>query len=132
MPKNTTLVLSRDYTLSTAKGHMIEFKKGEKTYVPSLAYADALAIGALPPDDADEIDLVPTDPTKTSKRPIDPKEALDLVKMAVVDIRERNDSTEFTAAGAPKVDAVSKAVGFNVSAKEIQQALDELAADAGK
>lgn len=113
MPKMT---LNRDFTLNTTKGHSIEFKKGVPTGVPPALYQDALQIGAV---DADGKDPVIEDP-KAPKVPVDPAERNPKIAEAIELLIEQNDRTDFTAAGAPKADAVGKLTGWKVSAKEIE------------
>ena len=110
------LVLNRDYVLTTTKGHVIAFKKGEPTHVPAAVYQDAIAIGAQPADGSDPNVL---EDKKDSKAPADPAERNPLILAAIEKIVAGNERKDFTAAGSPTVDAVSKEVGFKVSAREI-------------
>ena len=126
----TTLVLNRNFTLTTTKGHSIAFVKGEPTQVPPAIYQEALAIGAIPPDGADP---VVEDVVKTDNAPGDPAERAPLILAAIEKLVAENARDNFTAAGSPTVDAVSKLVGFKVQSKEIaavwQQYHDEKAQD---
>lgn len=117
MKERPLLVLHRNYTLATTKGHVIEFKKGVKTYVPPAVYAEAIAIGAAPADGSDPAVLEDDRPKDSA--PADPGERAPLILAAIKALVERNDREDFTAAGSPAVDAVTKAVGFKVQAKEI-------------
>lgn len=126
----TTLVLNRNFTLTTTKGHSIAFVKGEPTHVPPAIYQEALAIGAIPPDGADP---VVEDVVKTDNAPGDPAERAPLILAAIEKLVAENARDNFTAAGSPTVDAVSKLVGFKVQSKEIapvwQSYHDKVAAD---
>jgi hypothetical protein len=93
------LVTNRDITLNTTKGHSIEFKAGVPTHVPGIIYQDALAIGAVPAEGG---------------APVMPKEPATLEPVVA-----RNERGDFTAAGAPSVDAVFDITGFRAPAKEI-------------
>jgi hypothetical protein len=110
------LVLNRNFTLNTNKGHSIAFVKGEPTHVPPAIYQDALAIGAIPPDGAE-----PTvqEVVKTDNAPGDPAERAPLILAAIEKLVAENARDNFTAAGSPSVEAVSKVVGFKVQSKEI-------------
>lgn len=116
MSEPLLLVLNRNFTLATTKGHVIEFKKGVPTNVPKAVYQEALSIGAQPPDGNEP---VVEDDRKKDAAPQDPAERNPLILAAIEAIIERNEREDFTAAGSPTVDAVSKEVGFKVSAREI-------------
>lgn len=116
MSDPTMLVLNRNYTMATTKGHVIAFEKNKPTAVPKSAYNDAIAIGAMPADGADP-DVLPNE--KNDVVPQDPADRNPLIYAALVKLIERNDREDFTAAGSPTVDAVSREVGFKVAAKEI-------------
>ena len=126
----TLLVLNRNFTLNTTKGHVLEFKKGVATHVPPAVYQEALGIGAIPPDGEDP---VVQDVVKTDSAPNDPSERAPLILAAIEKLVAENARDNFTAAGSPTVGAVSEAVGFKVQAKEIatvwQQYHDKVAAD---
>lgn len=110
------LVLSRNYVLTTTKGHSIEFVKGVPVQVPPIVYADAIAIGAVPEDGSDP-DILEEKARPTA--PADPAERTPLIMKAIEALVERNEREDFTAAGSPTVDALSKQVGFKVQSKEI-------------
>ena len=119
MAKPTMLVLNRDFTLTTTKGHSIKFEKDVPVYVPSVVYADAIAIGAVAEDgtSADVLDDDTVDDT-----PVDLAERAELITLAFESLVSRNEREDFTAAGIPKAAAVAKEVGFAVQGKEIAAA----------
>lgn len=110
------LTLNRNFTLNTNKGHSIEFKAGVATHVPGIVYQDALAIGAVPSEGGDP--AVPADPVAP---PVvtDVDDRTPLIMAAILKLVARDERGDFTAAGAPAVDAVFDITGFRVSAKEI-------------
>ena len=116
MAEPNMLVLNRNYTLATTKGHVIAFKKDEPIHVPRGAHNEAIAIGAVPADGDDPNVL---EDEKKDTTPQDPAERNPLIFDAITKLVDRNEREDFTAAGSPTVDAVSKEVGFKVSAKEI-------------
>lgn len=126
----TLLVLNRNFILNTNKGHSVSFAKGEPTHVPPTIYQEALAIGAIPPDGEDP---VVEEVVKTDNAPGDPAERAPLILAAIEKLVAENARDNFTAAGSPTVDAVSKLVGFKVQAKEVapvwQAYHDKVAAD---
>lgn len=127
----TLLVLNRNHTLTTTKGHVLEFKKGVATHVPPAVYQEALGIGAIPPDGEDP---VVQDVVKTDSAPNDPSERAPLILAAIEKLVAENSRENFTAAGSPTVEAVSKIVGFKVQSKEVapvwQAYHDKIAKDA--
>ena len=126
----TLLVLNRNYVLTTTKGHSVAFEKGKPTHVPPTIYQEALAIGAIPPD-GEEPQV--EDVVKTDNAPGDPAERAPLILAAIEKLVAENARDNFTAAGSPTVDAVSKLVGFKVQSKEVasvwQAFHDKVAAD---
>ncbi len=116
MAEAVLLVLNRNFTLATTKGHVIQFVKGVPTAVPKSVYNDAIAIGAQPPDGtAPDI----KDEEEKSDVPQDPAERNPLIYAAILKLVKRNERESFTAAGSPTVDAVSHELGFKVAAREI-------------
>jgi hypothetical protein len=113
------MTLNRDYTLDTLYGHSIRFTKGEAVHVPPLAQAGAIAIGATFVDGKDAVEAdAAVDPD-----PVHPDERAERTLAAVKMLIERNKVADFTAAGAPKVSAVSKEADFTVTSQEIQDAM---------
>lgn len=110
------LVLNRNFVLTTLKGHSIRFEKGVAIAVPPAVYADAIAIGALPEDGAEPNVLV--DDVK-DRAPTDPSERNPLILAAIEKTVSRNEREDFTAAGSPTVEVISRELGFKVGAKEI-------------
>lgn len=110
------LTLNRNFTLTTNKGHSIEFKAGVPTHVPGIVYQDALAIGAVPSEGGAPV--VPVDPA-TPEPITDVDDRALHIMTAIKLLVERNGRGDFTAAGAPAVDAVFDITGFRAQAKEI-------------
>jgi len=125
------MVLNRNYTLSTTVGQVIQFVKNEPTFVPKAALREAVAIGAVPTDGSD-VDVIQERPE--TYEPTDLNERAENIMKAIYVLVERNDRGDFTAAGAPRADAVSREVGFRVQGKEfapIWQRYHEELAEAG-
>lgn len=116
------MVLGRSFTLATTKGHVIRFEKGVPVFVPSICIPDAVAIGALPEDGGDPSALVAKEEVKTFDGPSDPvaREA-ELVE-ACKKVEAMNARNDFTAAGVPSTDALTRLLGFAVSAAERNKA----------
>lgn len=109
------MVLNRTFRLITTKGHTIAFVKGEPVYVPPMVQAEALAIGATFEDGS--IPEISEEPPK-SGRPADPTKATEAIKEAILLLVTQNAREDFAASGAPKAEAVSRLVGFDVNKKE--------------
>jgi len=118
-----TLVLNRNHTLSTLMGHTVTFKKGEPTFVPPAAYAAAIAIGAMPADGSDP-NVIEDKPD--SKAPADPAQRGPLILAVIEKLVAKNDRKDFTAAGSPAVKAVERELGFDVDAREVSAAWQEM------
>lgn len=116
------LILNRNYTLSTTKGHSVVFVKDEPTFVPNAIYQEAIAIGAQPADGTDPDVL--EDEVKDNT-PADPADRAPLILAAIETLTARNDREDFTAAGTPTAAAMSKEVGFKVQAKEIAPVMQQ-------
>lgn len=112
----TLLVLNRNFTLTTTKGHSVKFVKDEPTHVPPAIYQDALAIGAIPPNGDTP---VVEERVKTDAAPADPADRAPLILAAIEVLVAAGNREDFTAAGSPTVNAVTKQVGFPVQSKEI-------------
>lgn len=116
------LILNRNYTLNTTKGHSVAFVKDEPTFVPNVIYQEAIAIGAQPADGTDPDVL--KDEAKDNT-PSDPSDRAPLILAAIESITARNGREDFTAAGTPTAAAVSKEVGFKVQNKEIAPVMQQ-------
>ena len=114
------LVLNRNYTLATTKGHIIHFEKGKPVHVPLAVYQEALAIGAQPPEGEDV--YVSEEPARADNAPSDPAERAQRILDAIEKVVASNDRDDFTAAGSPTVWAISRVVGFKVQSKEVAAA----------
>lgn len=108
-------VMNRDLTLNSIHGHTIAFKKGETTHVPPVLVKEVVAAGGLPPDGEQ---VVLEDPAKKDKGPEDADERTLLIFDAFKAILERGNREDFTAGNAPHAKAVTKVLGWDVSAAE--------------
>lgn len=115
------LVLNRDEVLRSLTGHSISFIENIPVAVPQAMYAEALAIGAKPVGDGDEVDLRKPDPDAP---PADIERPA-LILEAIEAIIQEDNRDEFTASGKPSVGAVSDRVGFKVSAVELNAVWQE-------
>ncbi len=119
--------LNRNHTVASVTGHSIKFVKDVPTYVPRQMHREVKAIGAVECD-GDEVDF--SAPEKPAA-PVDQIERDELIKMALAEIREKNDRDDFTATGTPKVKTVTEMVGFDVQAKEVAALWSEQTQAAG-
>lgn len=112
------LILNRNYVLTTTKGHVIRFVKGEPTHVPPIVYQEAIAIGAQPDDD-EAPDLLPDEKQAVVVHDITQRNAL--ILGAIEKIVGGNSRMDFTAAGTPTVKAVERELGFDVDRAEVNR-----------
>lgn len=112
------MVLNRDYSLRSLAGQVIDFKKGEPTWVAPMITKEALGIGALGVDEQlDVLDASVAEPTIYTA-----EERLSLLTEAFKELEERNERTDFTAQGVPSTNAIKTIVGFDMSATERDKA----------
>lgn len=112
----------RSRMIASTSGHVIEFKKGEPTYVPPEARKDVMAAGLIPEDEAFELE-----PEKKGgpDEPTDP----DARKLAMFDVFaevvKAGVRENFTAHGVPHTKVLTKALGWTPDAKERDAAWEE-------
>jgi hypothetical protein len=116
------MVLGRSFTLATTKGHVIRFEKGVPVFVPPICIPDAIAIGAQPEDGSDPSELVKEPEAKTFDGPSDPVKREEALVDACKKIESMNARNDFTAAGVPSTDAMTRVTGFAVGAAERNKA----------
>jgi hypothetical protein len=109
--------LHRSHSMATTTGHIIEFKKGEATWVPDVCVPMAVAIGAIPtvPLDA-ALDPIPAAPIPTVS--LTPEERQTKLFEAFDSIIGRNRRDDFLASGMPHIKKIEDLVDFQVSAVE--------------
>lgn len=114
--KTVTMKLNRDKTVRSTLGHMITFEKDKPIPVPQVMVRACAEIGA---ERVDGEDAFKEEEQKKPSQPIDPGERLEDIGAAIEEIVERNDSSDFTAAGIPNVKIVSNTVGYKVDRTEV-------------
>lgn len=107
-------VLHRDYALRSMTGHMINFKKGDPTWVPPACVKEAVAIGAVAVDGP--VDVL--DPEVKESVVPEGEERKELIFAAFEDMEAKNDREDWTASGMPTSKALEKILGFEVDSKE--------------
>jgi len=114
--------LNRNYALSTTKGHSVNFKRGEKTWVPQGIVQEAMAIGALPEDPIDEV-LPP--PQTPEKKQLDEGARKKLVFEAFEKLLLRAARGDFSASGHPHPKKLEDILGFDMPQKERELLWDQ-------
>lgn len=112
-------VLHRNYALRSLTGHMINFVKGEPTWVPPGCVKEAVAIGALAVD-GEQPDVIGEEKVETPAP--GGEERSELIFAAFEELEKRNEREDFTAAGSPTVAAMERELGFKVDTKELRSA----------
>jgi len=110
------LVLSRNFTLATKRGHMITFKKGQPTWVPPSCVHDAAAIGAE--DINGKVD--PLGAEAGVVIPLSAAERNGQINAALSKLVARNEREDFTGSGAPNRAVLNNMLGFRVDKKELE------------
>lgn len=105
-------IMHRNRTVASPRGHTIEFKKGEPTYVPPECYEDVIAVGAIPEEE------LPEEPVAEGAEPTDPAERQKAIFDAFEKLVLRNGREDFAASGAPNGKALNNLLGFTVDSKE--------------
>lgn len=97
-------------------GHAIEFKKGERTWVPPHLHAEVA-------DFADPVEPLPEEPASpaVATAPVDPMLRHQDILAAIELVATRNQREDFTAAGAPHLGALSTILGWKPEARERDQ-----------
>lgn len=119
-------VLQRNRTVATLRGHVIEFKKGEPTYVPPDCYDEVIAIGAVPEEELVEAEQpAGSEPTELAARRSALFDAFDAIVL-------RNNSSDFTAGGVPGAKAVAAILGWTPDNKERTDAWNKYREEKGE
>ena len=117
-------VMQRNHTV-TAAGHAVKFTAGKAVHVPPELHRTVIGEGAVVSEEEDEaVDF--SDAPAAQGAPENAAERAELIRMALGDIRSADMRENFTANGSPKVKAVGKIVGFDVSAHEINDLWSEM------
>lgn len=106
-------ILNRNYALSTTKGHSVNFKKGEKTWVPQGIVTEALAIGAIPEKPIDVLS-----PEEAALREMTTEDRQKKVFEAFEKLLLRGARGDFAANGQPAHKKVEEIAGFDLEIKE--------------
>lgn len=112
--------LNRNYTLRSVLGRIINFKKGEPTYVPPELVKEIVQIGGEAVDEASGKALEQELPSDENKAPalLEGEALMVAIKQAIIAIVDRNDPKEFTAGGAPHVKAIERIIGQDIDATD--------------
>lgn len=121
MPK---MVMQRNFTVRSTKGHVIQFTKGEATYVPPVVVEECMQHGALPVDG--EVLPVHEDPVEAPipEGPAREQAILD----AITKLVKANKRNDFGASGRPKVVVIERMVDFDITERERDQVWEKFTA----
>lgn len=112
--KEGMYVSHRDVYVSTTKGFSYGFKKGVPMYVVPECRADVIAHGVLPVDGdmplQEEVRKASPDPVGEERK--------NLILAAMAELAQENNSSNFSAAGVPKTNALKRVCGFGVDMTE--------------
>ena len=109
--------LHRNYSMSTTAGYVIDFKKGEATWVPPACVPVAVSIGAQPVDATiADVDILPPEPKASVA--LTPEQKQKLFSDAFEKMLLRNNRGDFTASGLPHLKQLETVLGVPVSQQE--------------
>ena len=117
-----TMVMNRNWTVATTSGHCIGFKKDEPVHVPQdlKVIQSCLQYGAKFVDEKDESILEPAD--TVTNMPRTPSERRDRILALMGEMKENQAEhrLHFTGSGRPAVKYMATALGFDITAGEIE------------
>jgi hypothetical protein len=111
--KQLQFVFARDRVITTPFGHVFRFEKDVPLAVPPSCAQIVEDSGGIVVEGEIE--------TKTSNIPQGDARIAD-VDAAIASLVEANHSNDFTASGSPKVDAISRLLGWPASGEEVKAA----------
>ena len=115
-------VLNRNYTHRSLLGHIINFKKGEPTFVPPLLVREVTGIGAEQVDGT-KVDLL--DEEVHEAVPLDLMERKEALIAAFELLEQRNARGDFTGQNRPANKALREICGFEVANAERDEVWQE-------
>jgi hypothetical protein len=124
-------VSQRDVTITSTSGHTIFFPKGVPKAVPFDLRRACLEQGVLPAENTDLTDLGGRVPPARAEAPLSRDERDDLIREAIGEMLSTRKRGDFTAAGMPRVDQMSKLTGFEVNPADRDRLWLELRQGAG-
>lgn len=129
MARTTTLMMGRNYTLRTTRGHVIHFEKMVPKEVPKEVEEDAMRFGAFPADP--EGKAVEQEAAEKASQPSEPTEPRrERLREAIKAMHEENNRNDWTANGRPDLKALAKRAQVeDLQGKERDEVHDELKAE---
>ena len=103
-----------DVRLASTTGHVVIIEANRPRAIPVDLHAEALARGCAPVAAAEDEDKAPAAPEGDARD--------ETIREGIKQLIALNDESNFTGSGVPKVPAVKKAVGFDVTADEVKAA----------
>lgn len=129
--KTVEVKMMRDRTVTTTKGHTIQFKKGEAQLIPVIVLEDCLQAGAIPTAEEagqEAADHLPTAVPALADAPSGADRA-DKIIAAMKGMYHRNARDDFTGQGRPDVRVLARELGFAVDARERDELWLQIEAD---
>jgi len=111
------MVSLRSFRLATTTGHIMHFVAGESKMVPQPAVQQAMAQGCVPKKDVQTL----FEDTRSTRYQVNGELRQSVLFLAMEALSKENKSSNFDAAGMPRVDVVSSYVGFDVPPTECKK-----------
>lgn len=117
-PENVIFRTLRPVRIASLTGHVINLEPGKPKALPPELHAEAYAMGCVPVDSPENVDVPLVPQGEDRERAI-----VDAINELIV----RGDADNFRKAdGVPKVAAVEEIFGFAVSGAEIEEAFEKV------
>lgn len=113
------MISLRKLRLASTSGHVVHFDANTPTNVPQEAVREAMALGCVPVNAEEAPEFADASRAKIEFGGELRESLLFLVISRMI---EENDVKQFDSGGRPKASALSKTLGFDVSAKEAREA----------
>ncbi|MGH2626743.1 MAG: hypothetical protein ACRDHY_08855 [Anaerolineales bacterium] len=108
------MVMQRNFTVRSTKGHTIAFEKGVPVYVVPEMIEEVMTFGAIPV----EGEVLPVHEEPTEAPPPEGLAREQAILDAIAKLVKANKRNDFGASGRPKYTAITKLVGFDVVERE--------------
>ena len=102
-------VLNRNYALRSTKGHMLNFVKGQPTYVPPELEKECVGIGAEPVDGV--VDVL--GPEAKEEVQLTKEERAEKLYEAFARLEKRDERGDFNAQGLPNTKILQALTGLS-------------------
>jgi hypothetical protein len=112
------MVLDKNYSLRTTKGQSVRFEAGKPVMVSPAIYEEAVAIGARRTDGGQQAIVSDDEPVRKT---VSNEERKQLAFKAFNAVIQDNERFDFTGAGTPTCEAISKRTEMRFDQVEVNK-----------